>query len=245
MKLDIQELTFSYGNKRILDKITFFVKQGEFVSLLGPSGSGKSTILKLLTGVLSYKEGTIIVDGQHVKGVSQKFAYMPQNDLLFPWKTILENVCLYGQIHGSLKEMQDIARKSFGEFGLEGYEDCYPSELSGGMRQRAAFLRTALCHADILLLDEPFGALDVITRGEMQDWLLKMRERLNKTVLLVTHDMDEAIYLSDRILILNQSPARITGEMVIEDRQRNREWLYEQGELRREIYGKIMGDRKD
>ncbi len=244
MKLHVQELTFSYGNKTILENIDFFVKEGEFVSLLGPSGSGKSTILKLLTGVLVPNKGKIMVDEQIMKGVSQKFAYMPQNDLLFPWKTILENVCLYGEVHGSLKEMQSVARQSFEEFGLEGYEDSYPSELSGGMRQRAAFLRTTLCHADILLLDEPFGALDVITRGEMQDWLLKMRKRLNQTVLLVTHDMDEAIYLSDRILILNQSPAQITGELVIEDKGRDREWLYGQGKLRREIYGRIMGNEK-
>lgn len=244
MKLHVQELTFSYGNKTILENIDFFVKEGEFVSLLGPSGSGKSTILKLLTGVLVPDKGKIMVDEQIMKGVSQKFAYMPQNDLLFPWKTILENVCLYGEVHGSLKEMQSVARQSFEEFGLEGYEDSYPSELSGGMRQRAAFLRTTLCHADILLLDEPFGALDVITRGEMQDWLLKMRKRLNQTVLLVTHDMDEAIYLSDRILILNQSPAQITGELVIEDKERDREWLYGQGKLRREIYGRIMGNEK-
>ncbi len=244
MKLHVQELTFSYGNKTILENIDFFVKEGEFVSLLGPSGSGKSTILKLLTGVLVPNKGKIMLDEQIMKGVSQKFAYMPQNDLLFPWKTILENVCLYGEVHGSLKEMQSVARQSFEEFGLEGYEDSYPSELSGGMRQRAAFLRTTLCHADILLLDEPFGALDVITRGEMQDWLLKMRKRLNQTVLLVTHDMDEAIYLSDRILILNQSPAQITGELVIEDKERDREWLYGQGKLRREIYGRIMGNEK-
>lgn len=244
MKLHVQELTFSYGNKTILENIDFFVKEGEFVSLLGPSGSGKSTILKLLTGVLVPDKGKIMVDEQIMKGVSQKFAYMPQNDLLFPWKTILENVCLYGEVHGSLKEMQSVARQSFEEFGLEGYEDSYPSQLSGGMRQRAAFLRTTLCHADILLLDEPFGALDVITRGEMQDWLLKMRKRLNRTVLLVTHDMDEAIYLSDRILILNQSPAQITGELVIEDKGRDREWLYGQGKLRREIYGRIMGNER-
>lgn len=244
MKLHVQELTFSYGNKTILENIDFFVKEGEFVSLLGPSGSGKSTILKLLTGVLVPDKGKIMVDEQIMKGVSQKFAYMPQNDLLFPWKTILENVCLYGEVHGSLKDMQSVARQSFEEFGLEGYEDSYPSELSGGMRQRAAFLRTTLCHADILLLDEPFGALDVITRGEMQDWLLKMRKRLNQTVLLVTHDIDEAIYLSDRILILNQSPAQITGELVIEDKERDREWLYGQGKLRREIYGRIMGNEK-
>jgi len=243
MKLEVQGLTFSYGEKKILDKLDFFVKEGEFVSLLGPSGSGKSTILKILAGVLKPSGGQILADGRTVTGVSEQFAYMPQNDLLFPWKTILENVCLYGQIHGSLEAMRREARKSFPEFGLEGYEGSYPSELSGGMRQRAAFLRTALCRADILLLDEPFGALDVITRGEMQDWLLNMRRKLNRTVLLVTHDMDEAVYLSDRILILNQSPARITDQVAIEAQKRGREWLYGQGRLREQLYGMIMGNK--
>ncbi len=241
MKLRVNGLVFSYENKKILDHMDFSVKQGEFVSLLGPSGSGKSTILKILTGVLIPQQGQIIVDNRQIHGVTELFAYMPQNDLLFPWKTILENVCLYGYIHGSLEEVRREARGNFSLFGLAGYEDRYPSELSGGMRQRAAFLRTALCQADILLLDEPFGALDVITRGEMQDWLVHMRKRLNKTVVLVTHDMDEAIFLSDRILILNESPARITGEIVIEEKQRDREWLYGQGELRREIHRLIMG----
>ncbi len=240
MKLRVKELTFSYENKMILDHVDFAVRGGEFVSLLGPSGSGKSTILKLLTGVLPCEKGTVMVDGAPVKGLSPHFAYMPQNDLLFPWKTILDNVCLYGRIHGSLKAMRREARASFPEFGLAGYEDCYPSQLSGGMRQRAAFLRTALCKADILLLDEPFGALDVITRGEMQDWLLGIHRKMNRTVVLVTHDMDEAVYLSDRILILNQSPARITDEIEIKERARDREWLYGQGDLRRKIYSLIM-----
>ncbi len=240
MKLKVEELTFSYENRNVLDSIGFSVKEGEFVSLLGPSGSGKSTILKLLTGVLPSDKGRILVDDKPVEGLSQHFAYMPQNDLLFPWKTILDNVCLYGQIHGSLESMRREAKLSFPEFGLAGYENSYPSQLSGGMRQRAAFLRTALCKADILLLDEPFGALDVITRGEMQDWLLGIRRKMNRTVVLVTHDMDEAIYLSDRILILNQSPARITDEIVIKERKRDRQWLYEQGELHRDIYKRIM-----
>lgn len=242
MKLNIQELTFSYEEKKILDGITFSVKEGEFVSLLGPSGCGKSTILKLLTGVLTPQAGQVAVDGQAIHGLSRQFAYMPQNDLLFPWKTILDNVCLYGEIHGSLQAVRKEAKRRFPEFGLAGYEDSYPSQLSGGMRQRAAFLRTSLCQADILLLDEPFGALDVITRGEMQDWLLEMRRSLNRTVLLVTHDMDEAIYLSDRILILNQSPARITDELAIEEKKRSREWLYGQGERRKEIHERIMAN---
>ena len=238
MKLEVSGLSFSYDNKKLFENLDFSIKEGEFVSLLGPSGCGKSTILKLLTGVIQAETGRITVDGQPVTGLSEHFAYMPQNDLLFPWKTILDNVCLYGQIHGSMEEMRREASKNFPAFGLEGYETKYPSSLSGGMRQRAAFLRTALCKADILLLDEPFGALDVITRGDMQDWLISMRARLNRTVLLVTHDMDEALYLSDRILILNQAPAHITCEIEIPDRVRNRDWLYNQGALRQKIHSK-------
>lgn len=243
MKLEVSGLSFSYDNKKLFENLDFSIKEGEFVSLLGPSGCGKSTILKLLTGVIQAETGRITVDGQLVTGLSEHFAYMPQNDLLFPWKTILDNVCLYGQIHGSMEEMRREASKNFPAFGLEGYETKYPSSLSGGMRQRAAFLRTALCKADILLLDEPFGALDVITRGDMQDWLISMRARLNRTVLLVTHDMDEALYLSDRILILNQAPAHITCEIEIPDRVRNRDWLYNQGALRQKIHSEIMTGR--
>ena len=186
------------------------------------------------------EKGHILVDGQEIKGVTEHFAYMPQNDLLFPWKTILENVCLYGRIHGSADGMKEQARKQMEAFGLKGYEDEYPSSLSGGMRQRVAFLRTLLCHADILLLDEPFGALDVITRGEMQDWLLSVRKQMNRTVLLVTHDMDEAIYLSDRILVLDAKKGKVRQEFTVKEEKRNREWLYEQGALRREIYKEIM-----
>ena len=243
MKLEVSGLSFSYDNKKLFENLDFSIKEGEFVSLVGESGCGKSTILKLLTGVIQAETGRITVDGQPVTGLSEHFAYMPQNDLLFPWKTILDNVCLYGQIHGSMEEMRREASKNFPAFGLEGYETKYPSSLSGGMRQRAAFLRTALCKADILLLDEPFGALDVITRGDMQDWLISMRARLNRTVLLVTHDMDEALYLSDRILILNQAPAHITCEIEIPDRVRNRDWLYNQGALRQKIHSEIMTGR--
>lgn len=240
MKLDLQNICFSYDNKPILEHLNFSIDAGEFVSILGPSGCGKSTLLKILTGILKPEQGMIYVDNEPALGLTEHFSYMPQNDLLFPWKTILDNVCLYGKIHGSYHAIKKEALKNFAAFGLSGYEDSYPSSLSGGMRQRAAFLRTALCHADILLLDEPFGALDVITRGEMQDWLLAMRKKLNRTVLLVTHDMDEAIYLSDRILILNNAPDGITGEIKIEKTNRDRNWLYEQSELRQQIYSLIM-----
>ena len=130
-------------------------------------------------------------------------------------------------------------------FGLAGYENAYPGDLSGGMRQRAAFLRTALCRAEILLLDEPFGALDVISRGDMQDWLLSMRAQLGRTALLVTHDIDEALYLSDRILVLRGSPARIVREVDVRRPGKTREWLYGQGALKGEIHRCIKSERAD
>ena len=236
MKLEIDKLDVHFDGRQILGGLSFGVAEGEFVSLLGPSGCGKSTILNILAGLIRPEGGSVRVDGVLVDGTSDHFAYMPQEDLLLPWKTILDNVCLYGAIHGAKKEAAAQARALFPVFGLAGYEDAYPDALSGGMRQRAAFLRTAMCQADILLLDEPFGALDVITRGDMQDWLQNMRSQLGKTTLLVTHDIDEAIYLSDRILVLNGHPASIREEITISERDRSRDWLYAQGDLRTRIH---------
>lgn len=236
MKLEIDKLAVSFDGRTILGGLSFDVADGEFVSLLGPSGCGKSTILNVLAGIVTLEGGTVRVDGATISGTSEHFAYMPQEDLLLPWKSILDNVCLYGAIHGTKKESAERARALFPVFGLAGYEDAYPDALSGGMRQRAAFLRTAMCQADILLLDEPFGALDVITRGDMQDWLQNMRSQLGKTTLLVTHDIDEAIYLSDRILVLNGRPASIREEITINERDRSRDWLYAQGDLRTRIH---------
>lgn len=236
MKLEIDKLDVHFDGRQILGGLSFGVAEGEFVSLLGPSGCGKSTILNILAGLIRPEGGSVRVDGVLVDGTSDHFAYMPQEDLLLPWKTILDNVCLYGAIHGAKKEAAAQARALFPVFGLAGYENAYPDALSGGMRQRAAFLRTAMCQADILLLDEPFGALDVITRGDMQDWLQNMRSQLNRTTLLVTHDIDEAIYLSDRILVLNGHPTTIREEITISERARTRDWRYAQGDLRTRIH---------
>ncbi len=244
MKLRGENLSFSYDEKLIVDNISFNIKEGEFVSILGPSGAGKSTILKLLTGVLKKDKGEIFLDDKEINGISENFSYMPQNDLLFPWKTILENVCLYSKIHNNFEEGKKEALKHFKAFGIDGYENEYPDALSGGMRQRAAFLRTLLCKSDVLLLDEPFGALDVITRGEMQDWLISLREKMNRTILLVTHDIDEAIYLSDRILILNKNGKGFLNEIVISEKEKTRSWLYKQSDLRIKIYESIIGDLK-
>ena len=236
MKLLVENLSCSFRGQMVLEQLNMEVGEREFVSILGPSGGGKSTLLNILAGVLKPDGGRVLVGGKEVKGLSTHFAYMPQQDLLMPWKNIMDNVCLYGAIHRNKKAMKEQAVTNFEKFGLKGYESRYPKELSGGMRQRAAFLRTALCGADILLLDEPFGALDVITRGNMQDWLRSMRSELNRTTILVTHDIDEAVYLSDRILLLTGHPASFQKEISIPGGERNRKWLFDQTELHREIY---------
>ena len=241
MKLCVENLSISFDKQLILNHIDFQIRQGEFVALLGPSGCGKSTILNILAGLLSKETGIIKVYNQEIKGLSDHFAYMPQSDLLLPWKTILDNVTLYGQINHDSKAKEN-ALKEFKTFGLDGYQNSYPDQLSGGMRQRAAFLRTALCKADILLLDEPFGALDVITRNDMQDWLLDLRKQYNRTTLLVTHDIDEALFLADRILILSHRPASILKEIDLSNVSKSRDWLFEQGTLKKEIFELLKGE---
>ncbi len=243
MKLDVRNLYFSYTDQCIIKELSFEVGDGEFVSILGPSGCGKSTLLNVLAGILKPQAGEIRLDGRPAREMDSHFAYMPQNDFLLPWRTVLDNVCLYGEIHHKKEEMKEQARAQMARFGLQGCEDKYPGELSGGMRQRAAFLRTTLCEADIYLLDEPFGALDVITRSGMQDWLKGLCSDLKKTILLVTHDTDEAIYLSDRVLILGAPGEGIRQEISITEKNRTRAWLYEQGALRGDIYGLIQADK--
>lgn len=242
MKLRVNDLALSFDQRLVLNHVNLEVKDGEFIALLGPSGCGKSTILNILAGLIQPEGGNIYVDEKEVKGVSDHFAYMPQSDLLLPWKTILDNVTLYGQLNGDKKGATERALKEFKTFGLDGYQNSYPSELSGGMRQRAAFLRTALCKADILLLDEPFGALDVITRNDMQDWLLKLRSDYNRTTLLVTHDIDEALYLADRILVLSHRPANVIKQIDLNDVQKSRDWLFSQGKLKQEIFELLKGE---
>ena len=209
MKLEISGLTFSYENKKIFDGLEFSIREGEFVSLLGPSGCGKSTLLKLLTGVIAPEKGHILTDGQEIRGITEHFAYMPQNDLLFPWKTILENVCLYGRIHGGQEQVKKEALSQMGAFGLEGYENEYPSALSGGMRQRAALIRTLALKPELLLLDEPFSALDSQTRLSVSDDIGRILHQEKKTAILVTHDISEAISMADRVIILSPRPAII------------------------------------
>lgn len=234
MKLTINNLKIAFDNKVVLNNFNLQVKENEFVAILGSSGCGKSTLLKILSGSLLADNGAVYVDDEPIQGISKHFAYMPQDDLLLPWMNILDNVTLYAKIHHD-KKGKEQALKRFSKFGINGYEDKYPNELSGGMRQRAAFLRTSLCEADIMLLDEPFAALDIINKHHLQDWLANLRKDLHKTTLLVTHDIDEALYLADRIIVLNGSPASIVYELDLSDINKSRDWLYEQGPLKKKI----------
>lgn len=200
-----------------LNEVNLVLKDNEFVSIIGPSGCGKSTIFRLIAGIESNFSGTINVNDQKINSSEAKVSYMQQKDLLMPWRNIIENVILPLELAGKKKSESMIIAKSYlKEFGLEGFENSYPSQLSGGMKQRAALLRTFLIGSPIMLLDEPFGALDAITRSNMQEWLLKIWEVNKKSVLFITHDIDEAIYLSDRIYVISERPGRIIHELKVD-----------------------------
>lgn len=194
----------------VLQSIDLSVAEGRFVSIIGPSGCGKSTLFNIMAGLAPPSAGRITADGQDMIGKTGYVGYMLQKDMLLPWRTILDNIVLGMEVRGMPKR-QAAARALplMRRYGLGGFEKSYPYELSGGMRQRAAFLRTLLYDRDILLLDEPFGALDAQTRLVMQNWLLGIWKDFCKTVLFVTHDIDEAIYLSDDVYVFTARPGRI------------------------------------
>ena len=201
----------------VLLNVSLFARTGEFVSILGPSGCGKSTLFNVLAGLMERDGGIISIDNRTVENGLEKVAYMQQKDLLFPWRTVLGNVLLGPEISGGLhKGVQREAEELMTRVGLKGFERNYPAELSVGMRQRAALVRTILFRKDILLLDEPFGALDAMTRSVMQRILLELWMDYRKTVLLVTHDVEEALLLSDRIYVLTARPASVKGEVGVD-----------------------------
>jgi ABC-type nitrate/sulfonate/bicarbonate transport system ATPase subunit len=211
--------TFRDGGRPVvaLDNISFAAYPGEFVTIIGPSGSGKSTLFNLITGLAQPDSGEIVTECGVVKKRAGRVGYMPQRDLLLPWRTVLNNVILGPEIDGrSKREARREARDLLPLFGLDGFENAYPDTLSGGMRQRAALLRTFLTGRDVLLLDEPFGALDALTRRELQRWLLGVWARFRKTILFITHDVEEAVFLADRALVFSARPGRIVAELRID-----------------------------
>ncbi|MFC4125607.1 ABC transporter ATP-binding protein [Nocardia rhizosphaerae] len=213
--------SFSRGRRvpelAVLGGVSFTVAAGEFVSVIGPSGCGKSTVFNMLAGLETPSAGTVEFRASGSADPAAHCAYMPQRDLLFPWRSILDNTILGLQVQGvARQEARRRARALFPVFGLAGFEDARPAHLSGGMRQRAALLRTVVQDRELLLLDEPFGALDSLTRTEMQSWLREVWQRYRWTVLMITHDIREAVFLSDRVLVLSARPAVVRHELRVD-----------------------------
>ena len=194
----------------VLQDVNLYANTGEFVSLIGPSGCGKSTLLNIIAGLEQPSSGTLYLNGRRAEQRLGTVGYMQQKDLLLPWRNVLDNIILGLELRGmSRRRARARALALMEQFGLKGFETAYPYALSGGMRQRAAFLRTILPEQEVFLLDEPFGALDALTRTQLHAWLLELWETLHKTIVLVTHDVDEAIFLADRVYVMTARPGRV------------------------------------
>ena len=194
----------------VLDGVDFHARDGELVSIIGPSGCGKSTLLNIIAGLDEPSAGEIFMNGVRATNRLGAVGYMQQKDLLLPWRRIIDNATLGLELQGVSRNVaRDRAAELMDQFGLAGFEREYPFALSGGMRQRASFLRTVLADQEVFLLDEPFGSLDALTRSQIQEWLLGLWESLGKTIVLVTHDVDEALFLSDRIYVMTPRPGRM------------------------------------
>lgn len=210
VKLEISGVSHEFEGKPVLDETTISVSRSEFLAVVGPSGCGKSTLFNIVAGLLKPTTGEVLLDGTKVDGHPGRVGYMLQKDLLLPWRTVLDNVLLGPSLQGRVtKAARSHARELLQKYGLGAFEDHYPHALSGGMRQRAALIRTMLFSSDVLLLDEPFGALDSQTRILMQEWLLSVWDDIDSTILFITHDIDEALFLADRVAVMSSRPGRI------------------------------------
>lgn len=215
--LKAEKISKSFGENKVLRDVSLTLNEGEIVSLLGVSGCGKTTLFNILSGIYQPDSGQVLLSGQDITGTPGKISYMLQKDLLFPYRKVIDNVCLPLILNGMRKkEARKKADNYFKTFSLDGTQMKYPSELSGGMRQRAALLRTYLSSNGVALLDEPFSALDTITKGQIHKWYLDVMKQINLSTVFITHDIDEAILLSDRIYILSGKPATIDNEIVID-----------------------------
>ncbi len=216
--LEVRGVSVSFDGRKVLEDVSVTLRKGELVCLLGVSGGGKTTLFNVISGLLQPDAGQVLLDGEDITGKPGHISYMLQKDLLLPYRTIEDNVALPLLLRGVKKrEARKQASALFEEFGLGGTEKLWPSQLSGGMRQRAALLRTYLFSQDVALLDEPFSALDTLTKSAIHRWYLDVMERIHLSTLFITHDMDEAVLLSDRIYLLTGQPGRITSEIVVEE----------------------------
>jgi putative hydroxymethylpyrimidine transport system ATP-binding protein len=247
--ISVRNLAYNYAKSSsapVLSNLSLTVSQGEFISVVGTSGCGKSTLFKIIAGLLEPTTGELLIRGVPAHaGRLGHIAYMPQQDLLLPWRTVLDNCLLPWEIKRtcSKKDILQQVREMLHRLGLSGIENAYPHELSGGMRQRVAFLRTLATGGQLLLLDEPFGALDALTKREMHRWLLELLGELNKTVLFITHDLEEALLLSDRIYLMPGPGGGGMQEMIVDlPWPRHYKMNYEprfmelRGELERKLY---------
>jgi ABC-type nitrate/sulfonate/bicarbonate transport system ATPase subunit len=222
VKLRLERVRKSYRTPanetlEILTETTFEIRNREIVTIVGPSGCGKSTLLNILAALTEPSGGRMLIDGAEQPDRGRYFGYMFQKDLLFPWRTIIDNVALGLEIQGTpRRKARTLSADMLTRFGLNKFAGHYPSQLSGGMRQRVALMRTLLGNRPILLLDEPFAALDALTRSVMQEWLLQIWEQDHRTILFITHDVEEAIMLSDRVLVMSARPGRIKFEIAID-----------------------------
>lgn len=216
--LEVKGVSKSFDGEEIIRNISLELKEGEIVSLLGVSGGGKTTLFNIIAGLSTPDAGNIYLEGQEITGKPGNISYMLQKDLLLPYRTLVDNVALPLTIRGMKKsEAREKAAGYFEEFGLEGAQKKYPAEISGGMKQRAALLRTYLFSEKVALLDEPFSALDMLTKASVHEWYLDVMEKIKLSTLFITHDIDEAILLSDRIYLLTGKPGSITKEIVIKE----------------------------
>ena len=217
-KLEVRGVSKRFGDQQVLDDVSITMKEGELVCLLGISGAGKSTLFNIISGLMLPDKGQVLLDGEDITGKTGRISYMLQKDLLLPYRTIVDNAALPLLLQGVPKqEARKQASAHFADFGLEGTENKWPHQLSGGMRQRAALLRTYLFSQNVALLDEPFSALDTLTKTAMHNWYLDVMQRIRLSTLFITHDMDEAILLSDRIYLLTGQPGRIAEEIIIQN----------------------------
>ena len=247
--LEVKNVTFSYdGVNKILNDVNLRLNDGELVCLLGVSGGGKTTLFNIIAGLLEPQQGQVLLNGEDITGQSGKVSYMLQKDMLLPYRTVEDNVALPLIIKGmKKKEAREKVGAYFEEFGIEGTQKRYPVELSGGMKQRAALLRTYLFSAQVALLDEPFSALDTLTKSEMHRWYLDVMDRIKLSTLFITHDVDEAILLSDRIYLLD-GMGGLTDEIVIkEPKPRRKEFVLSEEFLqyKRDIIARIYAGKTE
>jgi NitT/TauT family transport system ATP-binding protein len=244
MKLIFENITKRFGNLQVVDAFDTEVKKGELVALVGPSGCGKSTLLHIAAGLEMPSSGRMLVNDQLVRGPNPERMLMFQENALYPWQTLLQNVAMALEFQKTERQQaQQQAREWLSKVNLKGFEDYYPHQVSGGMRQRAALARAFISNPKVLLLDEPFGALDALTRMTLQDALRTLIREMRPTVLLVTHDVDEALFLADRILVFSPRPAKVLKEFKLQHHEKTHD-LSEFAGMRREILG-LLGIHAD